>query len=101
MSFTSGTPSRWRDVYIAAAARAISFCGDYLAAVALALTLQSRGDNGYGVAALLLAEALPLVLLAPLGGRLADRFDSRILIVITGVGQAAVCVALAYTDQLL
>ena len=100
MSFTSTpTTPQWRDVYIAAAARAVSYCGDYLAATALALTLVARGDNGYGVAALLLAEALPLVLLGPLAGRLADRVDSRILLVSTGLAQAVVCALLAYTNH--
>lgn len=100
MSFTSvPTVPCWRDVYLAAGARAISYCGDYLAATALALTLVARGDNGYGVAALLLAEALPLVLLGPLAGRLADRVDSRKLLVTTGLAQAAVCAVLAYTGH--
>ncbi|MGE5828401.1 MAG: MFS transporter, partial [Micromonosporaceae bacterium] len=99
MAFTSSDVPRWRDVYLAAGARAVSSCGDYLAATALALTLVARGDNGYGVAALLLAEAVPLVLLGSLAGRLADRVDSRILLVVTGLMQALVCVLLAYADQ--
>ncbi len=89
--------SSWRDVYIAAAARGGSVCGDMLAVTALVLTLQSRGYGGLAVAGVLLAEAVPLVLLAPLTGRLADRVDSRTLLVAAGFGQAAACVVLAYT----
>jgi MFS family permease len=100
MSFTVGqaapaTP-RWRDVYVAAGARGISTCGDLLAATALALTLQGAGAGGLAVAGLLLAATLPLVALAPLTGRLADRVDSRVLLVTAGVGQAAICAALAF-----
>lgn len=97
MSFTS--PSRWRDVYLAAAARGLSACGDFLAATALALHLQTAGAGGMAVSGLLLASALPLVLLAPVAGRIADRFDSRPLLVTTGLGQAVVCGVLAYTGQ--
>ncbi|HEX6869609.1 MAG TPA: MFS transporter, partial [Micromonosporaceae bacterium] len=97
MSFTSAHPPRWRDVTIAATARAASYCGDMLAATALALSLQSRGDNGYGVAALMAAATLPLALFAPLAGRLADRIDSRTLLVAAGLVQAGVCAVLAYT----
>jgi MFS family permease len=97
MSFTPAPC--WRDVYIAAGARAISYCGDYLAATALALTLVARGDSGYGVAALLLAGVLPMVLLGRLAGGLADRVDSRKLLVATGLAQAVVCAVLAYTGS--
>ncbi|MFC6018712.1 MFS transporter [Plantactinospora solaniradicis] len=109
MSFTSSgraasvagelPASRWRDVYLAAGARAASSCGDFLAATALALALQSAGAGGLAVSGVMLAAAVPLVLLAPLTGRLADRVDSRRLLVAAGVGQAAVCVALAYAER--
>jgi MFS family permease len=100
MSFTSAEParSRWGDVYLAAGARGVSTCGDFLAATALALALQSAGAGGLAVSGLMLAAVLPLVVLAPLTGRLADRVDSRTLLVGAGVGQAAICVALAYAD---
>jgi MFS family permease len=102
MSFTSvppepgGTaPSRWADVTLAVGARAVSTCGDFLAATALLLTLQGRGAGGYAVAALLLAAAVPPVVLARWTGRLADRVDSRLLLVATGLAQAAICAAMA------
>lgn len=100
MSFTSpDRRPRWRDFGIAVTARSVSYCGDYLAATALALTLQTRGDNGYGVAALMIAAALPVALLGTAGGWIADRVDSRKILVVTGALQAAVCLALAYTDS--
>jgi MFS family permease len=106
MSFTSALPAgpeprpaeRWLDVYLCATARAVSLAGDFLAAIALVLALQSRGAGGWAVAALLLAAAVPPALLGPVTGRLVDRVDSRLLLVSTGLAQAAVCVALAYAS---
>ncbi|MFJ8579122.1 MFS transporter [Micromonospora sp. NPDC093277] len=98
MSFASAS-SRWPDVWLATTARGISSCGDFLAASALALALQSAGAGGLAVSGLLLAATLPLVVLAPLTGRLADRVDSRLLLVVAGFAQAGVCLALAYAGR--
>ncbi|RKN24064.1 MFS transporter [Micromonospora musae] len=98
MSFTTAS-SRWSDVWLATAARGISSCGDFLAASALTLALQSAGAGGLAVSGLLLAATLPLVVLAPLTGRLADRVDSRTLLVIAGLAQAGICLALAYAER--
>jgi MFS family permease len=95
MSFTS----RWTDVYIAAGARAVSSCGDFLAATALALALQQAGASGMAVSALMLAATVPLVVLAPVTGRLADRVDSRTVLVAAGFAQAAICACLAFTQH--
>jgi MFS family permease len=89
-------------VYIASAARGVSVCGDFLAATALVLAVQAAGGGGLAVSALLLAATLPLVVLAPITGRLADRVDSRTLLVAAGLAQAAVCAMLAFlTDHVL
>ncbi|MEU8259385.1 MFS transporter [Micromonospora sp. NPDC048999] len=98
MSFVSG-PSRWSDVWLVTAARGTSACGDFLAAATLTLALQSAGAGGLAVSGLMLAATLPLVVLAPLTGRLADRVDSRLLLVGAGLAQAAVCLALAYAGH--
>ncbi|WP_328651369.1 MFS transporter [Micromonospora sp. NBC_00330] len=98
MSFTSDE-SRWADVWLAAAARGTTICGDFLAATALALALQGAGASGLAVSGLLLAATLPRVVLAPLAGRLADRIDSRTLLVTIGFGQAAICALLAVVEQ--
>ncbi|MEV0713839.1 MFS transporter [Asanoa sp. NPDC050611] len=99
MSFTSSDQSRWGDVYITAGSRALSMAGDALAATTLALALQDRGAGGLAVSGLWLAATLPLVALVPLTGRLADRFDSRTLLVATGLAQALVCAALAFVTS--
>jgi MFS family permease len=98
MSFTFLSPSslwRVRDLRIAVLARAVSLLGDELALVALLLRTQGAGDGAWPVVALLLAGGLPLVLLAPLVGRLVDRIDSRRLLLVSGCGQLACCLALA------
>ena len=99
MSFTSQVQSSsWTDVYLASGARAVSSCGDFLAATALVLELQQRGAGGFAVAAVLIAAAAPPVLLVRWTGRLADRVDSRLLLVATGLAQAAACMALAFAS---
>jgi MFS family permease len=94
MSFTS----RWSDVFLAAGARAVARCGDFLAAIALVLALQERGAGSGAVAAVMIAAAAPPVLLARWTGRLADRMDSRVILVVAGIAQAAVCFALAFAS---
>ncbi|PWR10991.1 MFS transporter [Micromonospora acroterricola] len=98
MSFTT-VESRWPDVWLVATARGTTICGDFLAATALALALQGAGAGGLAVSGLLLAATLPLVVLAPLAGRLADRVDSRTLLVTVGLAQAAICALLALVEQ--
>ncbi|MEH1056048.1 MFS transporter [Micromonospora sp. CPCC 206171] len=98
MYFTSGG-SRWSDVWLAATARGTTICGDFLAATALALALQAAGASGLAVSGLLLAATLPLVVLAPLAGRLADRVDSRRLLVTVGLVQAGLCALLAFAEH--
>src|ERR1700704_2930962 len=117
MSFTSADPAtptasskppapveptvptdRWADVYLATIARAVSTCGDFLAAIALVIALQTRGSGGFAVAALLVAAAAPPTVLAPLTGRLVDRVDSRRLLVVVTLAEAAVCTLLAFVS---
>ena len=49
------------------------------------------GHGGLAVSGLLLAASLPLAVLAPITGRIADRADSRTVLVVAGLAQAAVC----------
>src|SRR5258706_8408816 len=94
MSFTSP-----RDVYLAAGARGVSVVRDFLAATALVLALQERGAGGYAVAAVLIAAALPTVVLAPLAGRVVDTVDSRVVLMCVGLAQAGCCAAMAYVES--
>lgn len=92
MSFESGR----RDVWVVAACTGISYAGDFLAETALVLTVQQRGGSGMVVAALLLASMGPLVAMAPVAGRIVDRYSSRVLLIGVGAVQVAVCTGLAF-----
>src|SRR5919106_6136322 len=101
MSFTSfldGT--RWSDVNTAAVCAFLAGTAMFTADFALTLQLQTEGYGGFAIAALIISATLPLVLLAPLTGRMADRFDSRALMAISGLVQTAAIVTMAFTDNL-
>ena len=83
-----------RALWIAITAKAVSFFGDQVAAVALILRLQAEGAGAGAVAALLMADLVPIALLAGPAGRLADRYGSRPLLLASGAAQAVVCGAL-------
>ena len=86
MPFRSG-----RALRLAIAAKAVSFFGDQVAAVALVLRLQGEGAGAGAIAALLMADLAPIALLAGPAGRLADRYGSRTLLLTSGAAQAVVC----------
>lgn len=76
--------------------RSVSEIGNAITVVALMLRMHDAGGSGWWIAGLLLADMLPIVLLAPVAGLVADRYDSRRLLLATSVVQASVCVALAF-----
>ena len=98
----SRTPSIWRyrDLRVTASARAVSALGDEVALVALLLRVHDEGHGPMGVTGLLVAAALPTVALAGVAGRVVDRYDSRRLAVVSGLWQAAACVAVALAESL-
>ena len=91
MSFRSAR----RDVSLVVLAKSLSWLGDLVAEVALVLRLQSHGYGASAVAALLIANALPILLLSGVVGRLVDAVDNRRLLLASSLGQAAVCATLA------
>ena len=94
MNFTSAR----RDVGIVAVCMGVSYVGDFLAETALTLNLQGHGASSVAVAALLLASMVPIVALAPVAGRIADRYSSRTILILVGAAQVTICVALAYSS---
>jgi MFS family permease len=100
MSFTSSPArSRWSDLYLASTAQFFGALGTFLVMVTLLLALQRSGASGVQVSILAVCEALPMVVLGKLIGRVVDRFDSRRLLIVAGVGQVAACIALASADR--
>jgi MFS family permease len=95
MSFRSAH----RDVSWIVVAKSVSWLGDLLAEVALVLRLQAHGAGAGPVAALLIANALPIVLLASVVGRVVDRFDNRRLLLASSLAQASLCAVVAFVSS--
>lgn len=83
----------YRDLYLLAALRGVSFLGDFTALTALYLRVAPH-HHPWQIAALAIAGSLPLVLLAPVGGTIVDRVPAKALLAWLGLAQAGVCVAL-------
>jgi MFS family permease len=84
-----------RDTPLIVAAVGISALGDFLLWIPLTLHLQEVTGSGLAVAALMICLWAPVVLLAPLAGLLADRVETRGLLLIASLAQAATAAALA------
>jgi MFS family permease len=84
-----------RPFHLLLASLAVSSCGDWLYNVALLAFVYMRTGSAGWVAATTAARVAPVVLLGPLAGVLADRFDRRRLIVASDLIRAALMIALA------
>lgn len=89
-----------RDQRLLVGAVAVSTAGDFLAIIALALSLRHVSGSGFAVAGLFMALWGPAVVLAGLAGLVADRFENRAIIVAVSLAQVVVVVALAFVDSL-
>jgi MFS family permease len=78
-----------RDFRRAWAAGLISDVGDWMLLVALPVLVYQATGSTLGTAMAFLAELLPVLLVAPAVGRLADRGDRRALMVVVSLVQAA------------
>jgi MFS family permease len=96
------TRSIWsyRDIRLVLPARALSYAGDSIALIALTLRV-SDGHGPAAITALLLAFAVPTVLMIPFAGRIVDGYDSRTVLVWSGLLQAAAGVGLAFSHGLV
>jgi MFS family permease len=90
---------RQRDFRLIVVAVGLSSLGDVLAAVALTIRVHDLTGSGLAVAALLLADLVAHVVLAPWAGLLVDRVETVRVLVAVSLGQAAVAVALAFTHS--
>ncbi|HEY8296291.1 MAG TPA: MFS transporter, partial [Micrococcaceae bacterium] len=93
-----------RDFLIASAARFTAAVGYGAVVVSILLHIQSNlGDSRHGawsVTGFLLVATLPMVLLAPWAGRLADTHDSRLLATVASMASALAVAAMAVSMQL-
>ena len=95
-------PSLWRhrDLRLVIPARTLSYVGDFLALFALTLRVHDQGGGTAGIALLMAAFSLPPVLLLGVAGQVADRFDSRRVLLVSTAVEMLACVGLALADNL-
>jgi len=89
-----------RDLRIIVAATALSSFGDAMALIALTIRIHDTTGSGLAVSALLLADLLPLIGLAPVTGMIVDRFEARRVILWASVPQIAIAAGLAFATGL-
>src|SRR5689334_859308 len=89
-----------RDIRLVLPARALSYAGDSIALIALMLRV-SDGHGPAAITALLLAFAVPTVAMIPFAGRIVDGFDSRTVLVWSGLLQVVAGVGLPFVHGLV
>ncbi|HUD69314.1 MAG TPA: MFS transporter [Acidimicrobiales bacterium] len=89
-----------RTVRAVAVGRGVSFLGDEVALLAMAFRAKAELGH-FGVAAILIAGAVPLLVFAPFAGLLVDRVRTKPLLVGVTLVQAGLCVALAWSPSIL
>jgi MFS family permease len=94
-SFSATSIWRHRDFRLMIPARALSSFGDDVALIVLLLTVYDAGLGPWSITVLLACAAAPMVVLAPVAGRLVDSVPFRTLAATTAAWQALCCVALA------
>ena len=87
---------RHRDFRYLVAGQTISQTGDWLYGVALIVyVLERTGGSGAWVAATSFVRLLPFVLLGPIGGAIADRYDRKRVMILADFARAVTMVVLA------
>jgi predicted MFS family arabinose efflux permease len=76
----------------------VSETGDWLLLVSLPILVYRYTGSTFGTAAAFLIELVPPIVLAPLGGRLADRPDRRRTLLLLSLAQAAALAPLLLVD---
>ncbi len=79
-------------------ARTVSQWGDAFNTVALALLVYSLTGSGLGVAGVVLAEILPVLVLAPVAGAVVDRLPRVRVMIGADLVRAALAFALPFLD---
>jgi Na+/melibiose symporter-like transporter len=89
-----------RDLRLLAGAVALSAAGDLLALIVLALHVHERTGSALAVSGLFATALVPMVVLAPAAGLVADRHESVRVLVAASLAQAAAATALAFSGGL-
>ena len=80
-------------------ATAGSAVGTYLAALALSVDILDRTDSGRWLAALLIADFMPIVVIGMTLGPLVDRLSRRRLMIVSDLVRAGTFAALPFVDE--
>jgi len=91
---------RHRDLRLLIPARAVSAFGDDMALLVLMLRVYGEGRGPWSITGLLLCAAAPVVVLAPLAGRVVDSVAFRTVATSAAAWSAACCMALAFVTPL-
>jgi MFS family permease len=94
------SPVQRRDLWLLATLRAFSLAGDTIALTTLYFRL-AHGGHPWAVAALSIAGSLPVVALSPVAGFLVDHVAAKPLLVIVGLYQALIAVAIGLSHGAL
>ncbi len=95
MALASLRPLRSRNFALIWSAALVSNIGSWMQTVALGVLVFSRTNQPGWTGLVVAAGFLPVGLLAPLGGALADRLDRRRWLIVTTVGEMACAATLA------
>ncbi len=85
----------FRRLYLA---RLVSFAGDWFLVVPLLGLVYETTNSALAASAVLTALSLPAALLAPATGLVSDRFDRKVVLVVTDILRALLALALLLTD---
>ena len=78
----------------------VSFFGDWFKTIALYTAVQEITDSAQALAAVIVFNLLPIFIMTPIAGPLADRFDRRRLMIMTDVARAIGALGLIAAHQL-
>ena len=103
MNQTSQTPKNMRTFFIIWTGQVISLLGSGLTSFALGVWIFQETGQATPFALTVLFASLPRILLAPLAGSLADRWNRRLLMILADTGNALVTlvvILLIFTNSL-
>ena len=95
MALASLRPLRSRNFALIWSAALVSNLGSWMQTVALGVLVYSRTDQPAWAGLVAAAGFVPIGLLAPVGGALADRLDRRRWLILTTLAETAFAVVLA------
>src|ERR1017187_154426 len=100
MALASLRPLRSRNFALLWSSALVSNVGTWMQTVALGVRVSARGGHKAGWTGLVAAAAfIPMGLLAPVGGALADRFGRRRWLIVTTLGEMAFATVLTVLDR--